>query len=185
MPILAKDVDLWPPDLLSPDFTGTIEQHWHCLCTKPRQDKKLLRRLQSEGKSYCGLLVPKRLRMGSGRIRTSHLPLFPGYVFLFGDSEDRYDAVCTGCVSHVLIVKDGDSLRRDLRQIHEVIESGQPVTSVDRIQRGQSVRIMSGPLAGQTGTLLYRKGKSRLVLSLSFIQRGAEVDIDDALVEPL
>lgn len=184
MPILAKDVDVSPPDLLSRAGTPVLDRRWYALYTKPRQEKMLLRRLQGGGKSYCGLLVPRRFRLPSGRLKTSFTPLFPGYVFLNGTDEDRYDAVCTDCVLQVLDVADGETLRMDLNRIYQAILSGREVTRIERLQRGQMVRIVSGPLSGHSGVLVAKKGKSRLVLSLSFIQQGAAVEIDDAVVEP-
>jgi transcription antitermination factor NusG len=184
MPILAKDVDLWPPNLLSTESPIDPSSDWYALYTKPRREKVLIRHLRAAGKSFCGLLVPQRSRVPSGRIVTSHLPLFPGYVFLNGSDTDRYDAVCTNCVSQVLDVPNGESLRNDLRQIHDAIQSGRSVTRVERIQKGQPVRIVAGPLAGQNGIYLHKKSKSRLVLSLSFIQQSAVIEIDDAVVEP-
>lgn len=184
MPILAKDVDLHPADLLASSPEPGIDTRWYALYTRPRQEKVLLRRLHDAGKSFCGLLAPRRFRTPGGRIKTSFLPLFPGYVFLNGTDDDRYDAVCTNCVLQVLDVTDGESLQSDLNRIHQAILSGKEVTRIDRIQQGQSVKIVSGPLAGHSGVMMQKKGKSRLVLSLSFIQQGAAVEIDDAVVEP-
>lgn len=181
MPILAKDIDISPSDLL---WSNSPADRWFALYTKPRQEKVLLRRLYTADKNFCGLLMPNRSRMPAGRIKTSHLPLFPGYVFLCGTEEDRYDAVCTGCVTQVLDVHDSESLVHDLRNLHHAIESGQPLTRVERMQPGQNVKVVAGPLRGHSGVLLKGKGKSKLILKLSFIQQGAMVEIDDAVVEP-
>ncbi len=84
----------------------------------------------------------------------------------------------------MLDVNDGPALKEDLRKIHDAIVEGRSVTRVDDIQRGAQVRIVSGPLAGQSGIYLHKKGKSRLILSLSFIQQHAAVEVDDAVVVP-
>lgn len=183
MPILEKDIDVSPPNLLEAIPSAGGDHRWFALYTKPRQEKVLLRRLQVLKKSFCGLLVPNRSRMPSGRIMTSHIPLFPGYVFLFGTDVDRYDALCTHCIIDVLYVGDGESLQEDLRRIHAAIRSGSKVTRVAKLEKGQLVRVVAGPLAGQTGVFLGRKGQSRLILSLAFIQQGAMVEMDDALIE--
>lgn len=183
MPILEKDIDVSPASLLTASDSATRENRWYALYTKPRQEKVLVRRLSVMGKSFCGLLTPNRIRMPSGRIKTSHIPLFPGYVFLYGTDVDRYDSLCTRCVISVLPVCDGEALRRDLRKIHVAIMSGYRVTRADRLQRGQLVRVVAGPLAGQTGLFLSRKSHSRLLISLAFIQQGALVEMDESLVE--
>ena len=183
MPILKKDTDINPPDLLGSKIQDFPDRQWFALYTKPRQEKILLRRLFNGGKSFCGLLVPNRSRMPAGRMKTSYEPLFPGYVFLHGTHEDRYDAVCSGCVLQVLDVFDGESLCSDLKRIHDAICNGYRVMRAEAIHNGQRVRVLAGPLTGQTGVLLYKKGQSRLVLSLEFIQQSAMVEIDSSIVE--
>jgi transcriptional antiterminator RfaH len=183
MPILKKDTDVNPPSLLDSRSLSFPSRRWFVLYTKPRQDKVLLRRLLSGGKSFCGLLVANRSRMPAGRMKTTWEPRFPGYVFLHGTQEARYDAVCTGCVQQVLDVFDGESLRCDLKRIHDAIVNGLQVQRAESIEKGQRVRVLAGPLRGHTGILLFRKGECRLVLSLSFIQQSAMVEIDSSLVE--
>ena len=183
MPILKKDIDINPVDLLGSKALESPNRRWFALYTKPRQEKVLLRRLLSGGKSFCGLLVPNCSRMPAGRMKTSYEPLFPGYVFLHGTHDDRYDAVCTGCVLQVLDVFDGESLCSDLKRIHDAICNGCQVTRGESIHDGQRVRVLAGPLTGQTGVLLYKKGQTRLVLSLEFIQQSAMVEIDSSIVE--
>ena len=183
MPILAKDTDINPPNLLGSKVLELPNRRWFALYTKPRQEKVLLRRLFSGGKSFCGLLVPNRSRMPAGRMKTSYEPLFPGYVFLHGTHDDRYDAVCTGCVLQVLDVFDGESLCSDLKRIHDAICNGCHVTRAETLHEGQQVRVLAGPLTGQTGVLLYKKGQCRLVLSLEFIKQSAMVEIDSSIVE--
>ena len=185
MPILDKDIDVFPEDLLWQRPSGVPDQCWFGLYTKPRQEKALTRRLHAMGKSFCGLLAPNEIRTPAGRKKISHLPLFPGYVFLFGSDVDRYDAVCTNRVIDVLIVNDGERLRDDLLKIHTAISSGCRVTRVNRLEEGQQVRVVSGPLVGQTGFYVKKKSQSRLILSLSFINQAASVEIDEQLVEPV
>lgn len=181
MPVVAKDVDVWPEGLLQEDLGA--ERRWFALYTRPRQDKTLMRHLLSMRKAFCGLLVPTRKRMPSGGLKTSYLPLFPNYVFLHGTDQDRYDSLTTNCVQTVLDVTDGSQLQKELGALHEAILSGRSVSTVDKIQEGQSVRIVSGPLAGHEGVLIQRRGNKRIVLSLSFLQQGAAVEIDDASIE--
>lgn len=184
MPVLKKDLDISPPGLLDADCSeGKTNRRWFALYTKPRQEKILMRHLHTLHKSFCGLLVPHRSCMPSGRISTSHIPLFPGYVFLFGTDVDRYDALCTHCVIDVLPVWDQQSLQLDLRKIYSAILSGREVSRASKLEQGQMVRVVAGPLTGLTGVFLKRKGRSRLLLNLAFIQQGAMVEVDDTWIE--
>lgn len=142
-----------------------------------------MRRLLGMNKAFCGLLVPNRKRMPSGGLKTSYLPLFPNYVFLHGTDEDRYDSLTTNHVQSVLEVGDGSLLVEELAALHEAILSGRSVSAIDKIEAGHPVRIVSGPLAGHEGIVIKRHGKQKIVLSLSFLQQGAAVEIDDASIE--
>src|SRR5207302_6368574 len=95
----------------------------------------------------------RRLRV-RGRIMTSHVPLFAGYVFLLGDRDERVTALATRRVVQSLEVKDQEGLWRDLRQLQRLISSGAPIKPEDRLAPGMSVEITSGPLAGLKGKIL-------------------------------
>ena len=80
---------------------------------------------------YYAPVVPKRSRSPSGRVRVSHVPLFAGYVFLYGTGAERHAAVTTNCVSRCLDVPDGRELTGDLRdQPHDrfgrAVDAGGP-----------------------------------------------------------
>jgi transcription antitermination factor NusG len=110
---------------------------------------------------------------------TSHLPLFPGYVFLRADAEGRLLALKTNRVVQSLEVRDQDRLWQDLRQINRLITSGAPVSPEDRLEPGTVVEICSGPLTGIKGTVLRGATGRRLVVQVDFIQRGASVVLDE------
>jgi transcription antitermination factor NusG len=50
---------------------------------------------------------------------------------------------------------------------------------------GKRVRIKDGPLAEMTGILVRRKGRCRLVLSITSIERSLAVEVDASDVEPV
>ncbi|MBL8820576.1 MAG: hypothetical protein JNL58_31425 [Planctomyces sp.] len=186
MPILKKDIDLWPTNLLSfqPDPEG-VNRRWFALFVKPNHDKVLMRKLLTQGKKYCAFLMPHSGKTPGGRKTLSYKPLFPGYVFLFGNDTDRYDAVCTDSVLKTLIIPDQLSLHQDLNRIQSAILAGYPIGQAQEIDPGRLVKIVSGPLSGFTGKCVQRAGKSRLILNLSFIQQSAWVEVEDSLIEAI
>jgi hypothetical protein len=105
-----------------------------------------MRKLHALEASFYTPLIPKRTRSPRGRVRVSHIPLFSGYVFLYGDAARRHAAMTTNCVSRCLEVSDGLELTNDLRRIRRMIEAGQPLTAEARIEPGTLVRIRSGAL---------------------------------------
>lgn len=183
MPILPPEADIFPEDLLEGGQGSSVDGPWWVLYTLPRREKDLVRRLRQERIHHYCPLVKKRNRSPSGRVRYSHIPLFPGYVFLAGGEEDRYRAMTTNCVSRCLDVTDVGELAHDLRQIRQLIQSGAPLTPEARLQPGMAIRVRSGPLAGLEGTVVRRRGADRLLVAVRFLQQGASVELDDCSVE--
>ena len=186
MPILPAEPDVFPDDLLDvePPPDGAVAQWW-ALYTLPRREKELMRRLRSAEIAHYSPLVKRRSRTPGGRVVTSHMPLFPSYVFLRGDAGARYTAVSSGCVSRCLDVDDGAQLFHDLRQIRLLIQNGTPMTPESRLVPGTRVRIRSGSLAGTEGTILKRHGVDRLLVVVHFLQRGVSIQIEDFQVEKI
>lgn len=133
---------------------------------------------------YCPL-IPHRHRSPAGRMRTSFIPLFSNYLFLYSDGFCRYRALQTNLISKTISVPDGLQLTHDLRQIRHLIEFGAPLNVKARLQPGSRVRIATGPLTGIEGVILTHDGQRHLQVAVNFLQQGASVKIEDVEVEPL
>jgi len=184
MPILAREPDLHPENLLDRPELGLEEKAtWWGMYCLARQEKQLMRRLRALDVPFYSPLIKKRYRSPSGRVRTSHVPLFAGYVFVYGDKSHRHIAKSTGCVSRWLVSPDPEALTADLRQIRRLIELGAPLTVEARMQPGTRVRIRSGPFADLEGVIIRRANKTRFLVAVNFIQQGASVLLDDCQLE--
>jgi transcription antitermination factor NusG len=186
MPILKQEDDLFPPDLLqlveeSPDES----RHWFCLYTLSRREKELMRKLRSMGIGFYSPIIAKRFRSPNGRLRTSYVPLFPNYVFLYASEVERHQAMTTNCISRCNEITNPEELVVDLRQIREAIGSGTPLTPEARLVAGQRVRVRSGLFRGYEGVVIRREGKTRLLLSIRYLEKGVSMEIDEGLLEPL
>jgi transcription antitermination factor NusG len=115
------------------------------------------------------------------------LPLFPGYTFVRIGFTDRLRAVkvpgvvrLVGFNSAPIPVPEEEieTLRNALRQ--GIRAEPHPYLTV-----GHRVRITAGPLVGQRGLLIRRKGAWRVVLSIELIQRSILVDTDAGALEPI
>jgi transcription antitermination factor NusG len=91
----------------------------------------------------------------------------------------------TNRISRILPVDDADQLVHDLRQIRQLIAANVPLTVESRLRPGQRVRVRQGAFAGVEGIVMKRRGEMRLLVSITFLQQGASVEIDDFLLEPL
>jgi transcriptional antiterminator RfaH len=185
MPILAAEVDVFPEDLLWRDDLGNeCESQWWAVYTRSRQEKELMRALVAlEIPFYCPILA-HRFRSPSGRQRTSYLPLFANYLFMYSDGYDRHRALKTNLISRTFEVSDGLQLTNDLRQIQRLTQAGKPLSIEANFQPGCKVRIKSGPLAGVEGVVLKRQGAEFLYVAVDFLQQGALVKLEDDQVLP-
>jgi transcription antitermination factor NusG len=115
----------------------------------------------------------------------SYIPLFGGYVFMFGSEEERVRGLTTNRVSTILTVDDQAQLSHDLQHVARLIESEAPLTVEKRLEAGVPVRIKAGSMEGLEGTVITRRGQTRLLVSVRMLQQGVSVEIDDFLLEPI
>lgn len=190
MPILSAEITIFPDDLFAnPTFAEEVSAEagkpcWWAIYTKSRQEKSLARQLLAHKLPFYLPLIPKD-RSVRGRRTRSYVPLFAGYVFLFGNEEDRTHALTTNRISRTLPIADQAGLYRDLRQVCHLIATDAPLTIERRLMPGRRVRVKSGAMMGLEGTVISRRGDCRLLLAVNFLQQGASVAIDDFMLEPL
>lgn len=187
MPILDQEPDLYPDNLLAVPEIVVPDGGWFAIYTLSRREKDLMRRLRTQKIAHYGPMTAKRTRSPRGRIRTSFVPLFTGYVFLCGSEEDRYNTVATGCVSRCLPVTDPKQLVEDLRRIRILEEHGEDLQAELRPAPGQLAKIVGGPLKEKelVGTITQVNSQHRLTIMVNFLQQGASITVDEADVELL
>ena len=193
MPILQLEKSIFPDNLLNgyadsefdPQFESDPEAKptWWAIYTKARQEKALVRQLVGQ-KIPCYLPLVGQDQLSRGKRGRSYHPVFSGYVFLFGDNEQRVQALQTNRISRILPVADGRQLCRDLKKTRDLIATDAPLTIERRLEAGQFVRIKGGALSGLEGTIIQRRNTTRLVIAVNYLQQGVSIQIDDFLVEP-
>ncbi|MEN6404936.1 MAG: transcription termination/antitermination NusG family protein [Thermoguttaceae bacterium] len=184
MPILKEETSLYPETLLDAAPMDLPDRRWLAIYTKARQEKSLARELLRYRIPFYLPLV-RKTNVSQGRRRTSLTPLFDGYLFLYSAEQERVRALTTNRISRILVVEDSEQLLFDLRQIHQLIASKAPLTVESRMGPGQRVRVRSGAFAGLEGAVLKRRGETRLLVSINFLQKGASVEIDDFMLDPI
>lgn len=189
MPILGREPDIFPEDLFAhgtpiPDAIKD-DRTWYCVYTISRREKDLMRKLFANKTPYYSPVIEKRYRSPNGRLRTSFVPLFPNYVFLLANEDERYQAMTTNCISKCQIVDRYEQLEKDLSSIANVIATGVGMTPEARLETGNPVRVKTGPFAGYEGIVIRREGKTRLLISVHFLEQGISIGMDEGLVEPI
>jgi transcriptional antiterminator RfaH len=184
MPILPAEPDLYPADLFErPGLGAEGDRRWWAFYLRSRREKQFMRALRGLDVPFYGPTIRKRSKSPSGRMRESFMPLFSGYVFVYGDDEARRNALTTECVSRWLPVVEGAALTKDLRQIQRLIAASVPLTIESQIEAGTAVRVKTGTFRGMEGVVISRQGKERLLVSVRFLQQGASLALDDFEVE--
>jgi transcriptional antiterminator RfaH len=184
MPILPPEPDVFPAGLLEADASFDGPSEWWVAHTRPRQEKALARQLLAAGVSFY-LPQTNRRCLVRGRVLTSRLPLFPGYVFLRTSREERLRALATRRIARLIDVPEPERLESDLRQVHRLIAAGLPVTPEEKLGPGSWVEVTHGPLAGLTGQIVRSATGRKFVVRIDFIQRGAAVTLDDCVLTPV
>lgn len=184
MPVLGEEPTLYPKCLLDGMNGELLDRCWWAVYTKVRQEKAFARDLLRHKIPFYLPIVKKTLTYGRRKV-LSRVPLFGGYVFMFGSDDERGISLTTSRVSRILSVADPEKLRSDLRQLQELITLGVPLTIESRLAPGRRVRIRRGPFEGLEGTVVGRRGQMRLIVHVDFLQQGASVEIEDYMVDPI
>ena len=157
---------------------------WYVLHTKSRQEKILANELGARSvKHYLPLI--KRPRFYGSRKVTVEEPLFPGYVFLFGDIDQAYVADRTRRVANIIHVPDQRKFQWELDNIRLALSHDAPLDPYPHLTRGVRVEVRSGPFQGLQG-IIEDKGKdARLILQVDVLGRAVSLEIHGALLEPV
>jgi transcriptional antiterminator NusG len=113
--------------------------------------------------------------------------LFPGYVFCRVNPSMRLPVLTIpGVVGLVGFGKIPAPVPdQEIEHVRTMVQSGLLVTPWPFLEIGQGVLIERGPLSGVEGILQEVKGRFRLVVSISLLQRSVSTEIDRNWVRPL
>ena len=156
---------------------------WWLVHTRPRHEKTLARELRALDIPHY-LPVTKCKSVTRGRPRMTQAPQFPGYLFLWGNSEQRLLALKTNRIVASYRVEDSVGLTSQLWDLADLIEKGVPLRIEERLVAGQYVRVKSGLLKDKRGIVMRRAGKSRLFILVNELLGGVSLEIEQHLLEP-
>ena len=115
---------------------------------------------------------------------TSYLPIFPGYLFLFGHDDNRVEALKTNLVVQCLNVVDQDELHEDLYQVHRAMTDGAGLAPEERLIPGTEVEITHGSLRGLHGRVIRKDKQLRFQVEVRMLQRGVSVELESWMITP-
>ena len=178
MPILEQESDIYPDDLFD---MPTADAPWEIAHLRSRQEKSVARLLLEARKPFY-LPQIKQIKKRDGRTLVSHLPLFPGYIFLRNVEGLRQTLWRTTAVANMIQVPNQEQLTEELRQIRKLQTSGALLTPTVELVPGDSVDIKEGAFAGYSGVVMEERGSLRLVVCVSILKKQIAVEFPRELL---
>lgn len=171
MPILAKESDVFPADLFD---MPTAEAPWEIAHLRSRQEKAVARLLLDAAKPFY-LPQIQQQKKSAGRTLVSHLPLFPGYIFVRRVDGLRETLWRTNAIANLLEVDDQARLHAELEQIRTLQTHGAALTP-HALVPGDAVDIQEGVFRGYTGVVVEERGALRLIVQVSALRKSVAVE---------
>jgi transcription antitermination factor NusG len=156
-----------------------VTENWFALYVKPRHEKVVTRLLTGEGLETFLPLYTRR-HVYETRSKDNELPLFPGYVFCRFDVLKRTPVLATtGVLSIVGIGKSPAPIDEiEIQSLQTTTKARLSMQPCDFFPAGHRVRITRGALADVEGTVVEVRNGTRLILSISLLQRSVQVEIE-------
>jgi transcription antitermination factor NusG len=164
-------------------FPETPKDPWFALRVKSNHEKAVCSYLAVKGFEVFLPICRTRNRWAD-RFKLVETPLFGGYVFSRLDRTRPNAVLSTPGV--IQIVGTGRNpepvLEGEISAIRRAVDANFQLRECDFFMKGQRATVVSGALSGLEGTVVSLKQQSRLVLSISLLQRSVALEIDESLV---
>jgi transcription antitermination factor NusG len=166
------------------------QPHWYACYTRSRHERtveSLLRRSSID----CYHPTVVRESQWKDRRKLVHFPLFPGYVFGRFTLDNVTQVLATHGVACIVSVRGyptpipAAEIENVRRVSQAVAEAGPEPDRGVLMQEGNWVRVAAGPVRGVEGMVVERRGRRRVLVGISAIGQGLEVDIGIADVIPI
>lgn len=159
---------------------------WFAVRVRPKGEVRASDELLARG--FEAFLPTWRVRRRwSDRVRALEVPVFPGYLFCRFQPLERVKVLAAPAVIQVLGIGGTPIPISDaeIEAVQTIVHSRLTVAPWPYLRSGQCVRITHGPLAGIHGIVVKAEdGKSRVVVSVTLLQRSVSAEIERKWVDP-
>jgi len=159
---------------------------WMPVRVKPKQEKKLTQYCKSKGVAFY-LPLLKKVHRYERRTAEFFVPMFPGYVFCCLDEDDYNQIVLSNAIVYRIRLDEHeeDGLLEELASIKafELLRNEGEVIVKPELVEGKKVAVINGPLAGVSGVVDRRKGKTTISVNVDILGQSATVEIDVGDIE--
>jgi transcription antitermination factor NusG len=162
------------------------QRHWLVVYTRARHENTVARQLESKAVDFLLPTYALSARW-SDRVKRVKSPLFPCYVFVHVNDDERVCVLQTAGVVNIVSVAGKPAALRDeeIAVLRECVVRPDDVEPHPFLQVGQRVRVKHGPFEGWEGILAYKKNSARLVVNVRQIMQSVSVNLDGADVEEI
>jgi transcriptional antiterminator RfaH len=157
---------------------------WHVLHVRPRCEKKLAEYCQVLAVD-CYLPLRAETKVYQRRKVTVEKPVFPGYVFVAFDFDQRVAVLRTNQVVRVMDPLNEDRFLHELAQVRQALAADPTLAACTALKEGQHVRITGGAFMGIEGWVHSLRTPSKVVLNVDIIGQGVAVEVSREYLEPL
>ncbi|HCX72158.1 MAG TPA: hypothetical protein DHM37_00385 [Candidatus Cloacimonas sp.] len=157
---------------------------WYVIHCKPRCEKKLAD-FSKKYKICYYLPLKESVRHYKYRKIIFTKPLFPSYIFIKCNFNQKDFLYRSGCVVRILEVPDQDQLMEDLRQIYDGKKMGADLQPSQYLKNGQKVKIVKGPFSGLTGVVKKHEVVKEVILQVNMLKQGVSVQVEPDQVKIL
>jgi transcription antitermination factor NusG len=166
------------------------ETRWYACYTRARAEKQVVKTLNQRGFESYLPLIPRQ-RQWKDRKKVVPFPLFPSYVFGRFTLRDVHSILTTPGVSTIVRTRGQptpipeEELENVRRFAEAIAATGIEPEARPLIQEGQRVRVTEGAFEGVEGIVIESRGRKRVLVGITAIGQGLEIDIDTRLLKPL
>jgi transcription antitermination factor NusG len=159
---------------------------WFAVYVLTRHEKAVGSMLEAKGYKICLPLIRSK-REWSDRSKWLDLPAFPGYVFCHFDVDERGLILSTPGVLNIVgtgrvpvPIPEEEVAELAILERLKCVAKPWPYLAT-----GQLARIEGGSLDGLSGILFNCRKESRVVISVTLLQRSVAIEVDRERVVPL
>jgi transcription antitermination factor NusG len=169
-------------DLMNP---SPPPHHWFALQTRSRYEKVVQGQLEKKNVEHFLPMIGK-ISQWTDRKKEIRVPLFAGYCFARFALADRLPVLQSqGVVRVVGHAGCPEPIPDDeIESLRKLIIHSSNFVCHPYLREGMLVKVISGPLQGVNGRFIREARQSRLVVSISLIQRAVAVEIDADCLAP-
>jgi transcription antitermination factor NusG len=160
------------------------ENLWFALKVKARWEETVVAHLRYRG--YDPFLPTYVFKsQWADRVKSTELPLFPGYLFCQFDLRSRLPILTAPGVNYIVgIGRAPEPIdEQEIESIRRVVGSGLYYEPHPYLTTGQFVQVEHGSLAGLVGRVILQKNASRLIISIDLLMRSVSTEIDRSWVK--